>query len=90
MAASEAEKFNSKTATQAHKAETTTHTETTTEEPEGDLDETGLDTESIKMVMEHGKCTKAKAIKALRECDGDAVTAIVKIQEWFHNNIMIS
>ena len=32
--------------------------------------------------MEHGKCTKAKAIKALRECDGDAVTAIVKIQEW--------
>lgn len=52
-----------------------------TEETEGDLDESGLDTESIKMVMEHSKCTKAKAIKALRESDGDAVTAIVKIQE---------
>ncbi len=28
--------------------------------------------------MEHGKCTKADAIKALRETGGDAVNAIVK------------
>ncbi|EAR98331.2 NAC domain protein (macronuclear) [Tetrahymena thermophila SB210] len=78
LAASEAEKFNSKAPTQAPKTETTAET---TEEAEGDLDETGLDAESIKMVMEHGKCTKAKAIKALRETEGDAVTAIIKVQE---------
>jgi len=33
------------------------------------------------MVMDHCKCDKVTAIKALRECDGDSVNAIIKLSE---------
>lgn len=44
-----------------------------------DEDESGLNAEDIKNIMEHTKCTKAKAIKALRETGGDTVEAILKL-----------
>lgn len=42
-------------------------------------DETGLNAEDIKNVMEHTKCTRTKAIKALRETNGDTVEAILQL-----------
>lgn len=44
-----------------------------------DLSEEGLTPENIKMVMEYGKCSKAAAIKALRENNNDAVNTIMKL-----------
>lgn len=48
-----------------------------------DLNEEGLNPENIKMVMEYTKCTKAQAIKALRESGDDSVNAIMKITGWY-------
>ena len=51
------------------------------ENEEGDdEDETGLNPEDIKNVMEHTKSTKAQAIKALRSAGGDTVEAILQLQ----------
>ena len=44
-----------------------------------DDDDTGINPEDLKNVMEHTKCTKAQAIKALKECGGDTVEAILKL-----------
>jgi len=43
------------------------------------LDETGLDNATIDMVVQHTQCTRNAAIKALRETDGDSVTAIINL-----------
>ncbi|CAG9328943.1 unnamed protein product [Blepharisma stoltei] len=48
-------------------------------EEEGDLDETGLKAEDITTIMNHCKVSKNKAIKALREANGDTVDAILKL-----------
>ena len=39
--------------------------------------EEGLDAESIKMIMDHCKCSRSKAVRALREAEGDQVNAIL-------------
>jgi len=44
-----------------------------------DLNEEGLTLENIKLVMEHTKCTRAEAIKALRETNNDLVNAILNL-----------
>jgi nascent polypeptide-associated complex subunit alpha len=49
--------------------------EATTEE----ISETGLSADSIKMVMDHCKCDRKKAVLALKETNGDTVSAILKI-----------
>ena len=49
-----------------------------TEETE-DLNEDGISPDNIKMVMEYTKCSKAEAIKALRETQDDSVNAIMKL-----------
>ena len=46
-------------------------------EGEDDEDESGLNAEDIKNVMEHSKVSKARAIKALRASNGDTVEAIL-------------
>lgn len=48
-----------------------------TKEDNEPLDETGLDTATIDMVVQHTGCTRNAAIKALRENDNDSVTAII-------------
>lgn len=46
-----------------------------------DLSEEGLSPENIKMVMEYGKCSKAEAIRLLRETNNDSVNAIMKLDK---------
>jgi nascent polypeptide-associated complex subunit alpha len=43
------------------------------------LSEDGLTPDHIKMVMEHGGCSRNKAIKVLRECNDDTVQAVMKL-----------
>jgi len=35
----------------------------------------------IDNVMEHAKCTRRKAVKALREANGDSVAAIINLAQ---------
>jgi len=49
------------------------------QQPAEDLNEEGLTPENIKMVIEYTKCTRAEAIKVLRETDNDSVNAIMKL-----------
>ena len=44
-----------------------------------EVSEAGISTDSIKMVMEHCNCDRKKAVQALKETNGDAVSAILKI-----------
>lgn len=44
-----------------------------------DLSEEGLTPDNIKMVMEYTKCSKAEAIRTLRETNDDSVNAIMKL-----------
>lgn len=68
-------------ATEAKTETSATTTAAKVEEPETeDLSEEGLTPENIKMIMEYAKCSKAAAIKALRETNNDAVNAIMKMQ----------
>ena len=46
------------------------------------LSEEGLTPDHIKMVMEHGKCSRNKAIKVLKECNDDTVQAVMKLNAW--------
>lgn len=44
-----------------------------------DVDVTGLDPETIAMVQEQGNVSKAKAVKALRDNNGDLVNALMEL-----------
>ena len=51
-------------------------------EEEGEaLNEEGLTVMHIDMVMQHTKCTRNAAIKALRETNDDMVNAIIKLTQ---------
>jgi len=54
-------------------------TEVKAEEAAEDLNEEGLTPDNIKMVIEYTKCTRAEAIKVLRETGDDSVNAIMKL-----------
>ena len=47
------------------------------DDDEGEVSEEGLAADAIEMVMSHTKCTRKQAVKALRETNGDSVTAII-------------
>lgn len=49
------------------------------EEDEGEIDETGLDPKDIEIVVEQTQVSRAKAVKALRNHDGDMVNAIMDL-----------
>lgn len=49
---------------------------TTADQP---LDETGLDGNDIDLVMSQASCSRAKAVKALKENDGDLVNTIMAL-----------
>ena len=63
---------------EAPSAETAAKVETTAE----DLNEEGLTPDNIKMVVEYTKCTRAEAIRVLRETGDDSVNAIMKLTKW--------
>ncbi len=48
-------------------------------EDEANIDTEGLNPDNIEMVMQHSSCTKAQAVRALREANGDLVTAVMKV-----------
>ncbi|KAK9900444.1 nascent polypeptide-associated complex, alpha subunit [Cystobasidium minutum MCA 4210] len=47
------------------------------DEPEGEVDATGVDAQDIDTVMQQASCSRAKAVKALKEHNGDIVNAIM-------------
>ena len=47
-----------------------------------EVDLEGLNPDDIEMVMQHASCTKAQAARALREANGDLVTAVMKVSQW--------
>ncbi|CCG81856.1 Nascent polypeptide-associated complex subunit alpha [Taphrina deformans PYCC 5710] len=49
------------------------------EEEEGDVDETGVESKDIDLVMEQTSCSRGKAVKALKSNNGDIVNAIMEI-----------
>eukprot|EP00339_Tiarina_fusa_P019674 CAMPEP_0117030210 /NCGR_PEP_ID=MMETSP0472-20121206/21815_1 /TAXON_ID=693140 ORGANISM="Tiarina fusus, Strain LIS" /NCGR_SAMPLE_ID=MMETSP0472 /ASSEMBLY_ACC=CAM_ASM_000603 /LENGTH=184 /DNA_ID=CAMNT_0004738201 /DNA_START=82 /DNA_END=636 /DNA_ORIENTATION=+ len=49
------------------------------EEPEEDVDETGVEAKDIELVMSQAGCSRAKAVKALKDNDGDLVNSIMSL-----------
>jgi len=49
------------------------------EEEEGGVDETGVEPKDIELVMSQAACSRAKAVKALKENDGDLVNSIMSL-----------
>ncbi|KAL1208397.1 Nascent polypeptide-associated complex subunit alpha-like protein [Cardamine amara subsp. amara] len=49
------------------------------EEDEEEVDDTGIEAKDIDLVMNLAGVSKAKAVKALKACDGDNVEAIMKL-----------
>merc|ERR1719329_2014340 len=48
-------------------------------EEEEEVDETGLEAKDIELVISQAGCTRAKAVKALKENDGDLVNSIMSL-----------
>jgi len=51
------------------------------EEVDGALDNSGVDPKDIELVMKQVSCSRAKAIRALKENGGDLITAIMAASE---------
>jgi nascent polypeptide-associated complex subunit alpha len=49
------------------------------EEEEEELDETGVEAKDIELVMSQAGCSRAKAVKALKENDNDLVNSIMSL-----------
>mmetsp|Transcript_10230 Transcript_10230/g.12648 ORF Transcript_10230/g.12648 Transcript_10230/m.12648 type:complete len:216 (+) Transcript_10230:139-786(+) len=49
------------------------------EEAEVEIDETGVEAKDIELVMSQAACSRAKAVKALKENDGDLVNSIMSL-----------
>lgn len=53
--------------------------EVSEETDEEAIDETGVEPKDIELVMSQAGCTRAKAVKALKENDGDLVNSIMSL-----------
>lgn len=49
------------------------------EDDDSPIDETGVDAKDIDLVMEQVSCSRRKAVKALKENNGDLINAIMSI-----------
>ena len=49
------------------------------EEAEEEIDEEGVEPKDIELVMSQAGCSRSKAVKALKENDGDLVNAIMSL-----------
>lgn len=49
------------------------------EEDEGEIDTTGIEDKDIELVMNQASVSKGKAVKALKENDGDIVNSIMAL-----------
>ncbi|KAF8522187.1 nascent polypeptide-associated complex, alpha subunit [Hysterangium stoloniferum] len=50
-------------------------------EDEGEVDETGVDAKDIELVMAQVNCSRAKAVRALKDSGGDLINAIMAASE---------
>ncbi|KAF8810128.1 nascent polypeptide-associated complex, alpha subunit [Phlegmacium glaucopus] len=50
-------------------------------EDDGPVDETGVDPKDIDLVMQQVSCTRAKAVRVLKESGGDLINAIMAASE---------
>jgi len=50
-------------------------------EDDGPIDETGVDPKEIELVMAQVSCSRAKAVRALKESGGDLINAIMAASE---------
>jgi len=50
-------------------------------EEEGDVDETGVDQKDIELVMQQVNCSRAKAVRVLKDSGGDLINAIMAASE---------
>ncbi|KZS99083.1 nascent polypeptide-associated complex, alpha subunit [Sistotremastrum niveocremeum HHB9708] len=50
-------------------------------EEEGEVDETGVDPKDIELVMTQVNCSRAKAVRVLKESGGDLINAIMAASE---------
>jgi len=50
-------------------------------EDDGPVDETGVDPTDIDLVMQQVSCTRAKAVRVLKESGGDLINAIMAASE---------
>ncbi|KAF9009432.1 NAC domain-containing protein [Cyathus striatus] len=50
-------------------------------EDDGPVDETGVDPKDIELVMQQVNCTRAKAVRVLKESGGDLINAIMAASE---------
>jgi nascent polypeptide-associated complex subunit alpha len=48
-------------------------------EEEEDVDETGVDSKDIQLVMDQAKCSKSQAVRALKNNNNDLVNAIMEL-----------
>lgn len=49
------------------------------EDEPGEVDETGVEAKDVELVMTQASVSRAKAVKALKEADGDIVSAIMQL-----------
>ncbi|PWN96331.1 nascent polypeptide-associated complex, alpha subunit [Tilletiopsis washingtonensis] len=64
-------------ASQAQSAGAGKEKEEKEEESDGEIDETGVDAKDIDLVMQQVSCSRRKAVKALKETNGDLINAIM-------------
>ena len=64
----------------AQKFQAPEETEAPAEEAEA-VDETGLNPDDITFVIEQTKCTRAAAVKALRDNDNDMINAVMSLSK---------
>jgi len=50
-------------------------------EEEGEVDETGVDSKDVELVMAQVNCSRAKAVRVLKESGGDLINAIMAASE---------
>ncbi|MEW5307243.1 MAG: hypothetical protein WDW38_002515 [Sanguina aurantia] len=48
-------------------------------EEEGDVDESGVETKDVELVMTQANVSRSKAVRALKNADGDIVSAIMEL-----------
>ena len=71
--------YQSSAAGQAAAHPPTTTPSTSTEAPEEEVDETGVEAKDIELVISQASCTRAAAVAALKKNDNDIVNAIMEL-----------
>ena len=75
-----AQKFQAPEEAEAAPAAEAPATEAPAEEAEA-VDETGLNPDDITFVIEQTRCTRAQAVKALRDNDNDMINAVMSLSK---------